>query len=506
MIAQNEHGYKNLIHLISHAYEDLPNRGMPYVTLEDLESNNEGVLLLSGGAKGALGALFLNGKKADAGTLLQKLKHIFLDRLYIEIQRHGLEEEDKTEPFFLAQAAEHNLPLVATNDCFFAASNMHEAHDALLCIAEGSYVVEENRRRETSHHYFKSQEEMVELFQNIPEAIENTIQITKRCAFMPEPSKPLLPLFHTASGRTEAEELRLQAKEGLQGRLNRKNLTADAKKALSKTYEERLAYELDVIIDMGFSGYFLIVSDFIKWAKNQNIPVGPGRGSGAGSLVAWSLLITDIDPIQFGLIFERFLNPERVSMPDFDIDFCQDRRDEVIRYVQGRYGSEKVAHIITFGTLQARAVLRDVGRVLQMPYMQVDRICKLVPFNPASPCTLQEAIDQEPALQKMYKEDETVAKLVDISLQLEGLYRHASTHAAGLIIGDRALDTLVPLYRDPKSDILATQFSMKYVELAGLVKFDFLGLKTLTILKRTVELVKEYTGKVVDLSQIPLDD
>lgn len=506
LLAQNEKGYQNLIKLISLVYAELPSRQVPHVTLEDLARYATGIIALTGAAQGPVGFLFLNNKVNEAKEMLDALHAIFGDRLYMEIQRHGLEIEDKTEEFFIQEAYERHIPLVATNNCFFSEASMYEAHDALLCVAEGSYVIEQKRRRESPHHFFKSAQEMTDLFKDLPEAILNTVSIAERCSFMPTPAaKPLLPPFSTQSGKTEEEELRTQAHEGLKERLLRKDVSAEDRASLMKQYQERLEYEMGVIIQMGFAGYFLIVSDFIKWAKSQKIPVGPGRGSGAGSLVAWSLMITDIDPIEFNLIFERFLNPERVSMPDFDIDFCQDRRDEVIHYVQQRYGVEKVAHIITFGTLQARAVLRDVGRVLQMPYSQVDRICKLVPFTPASPCSLQDAINQEPLLREMRRNDESVAKLMDISLKLEGLYRHASTHAAGMIIGDRPLDEQVPLYRDPKSDILATQFSMKFVELAGLIKFDFLGLKTLTILENAAQMARDQ-GHEIDIATLPLTD
>ncbi|HCI48382.1 MAG TPA: DNA polymerase III subunit alpha [Holosporales bacterium] len=506
LLAKNKEGYQHLIKLISQVYAEWPSRHLPHVTLADLSRYSSGLIVLSGAATGPIGSLFLRNKIEEAQKLIQSFKDIFGDRFYMEIQRHGLEIEDKTETFFLEEAYAHHIPLVATNNCFFADAAMYEAHDALLCVAGGSYVNEENRRRESPHHFFKSSRDMADLFQDLPEALQNTLAIVERCSFMPEPaSKPLLPPFSSDSGKDEAEELQSQAEQGLEDRLLHKNISEVERKKLIQTYQERLDYEIGVIVQMGFAGYFLIVSDFIKWAKSQKIPVGPGRGSGAGSLVAWSLMITDIDPIEFDLIFERFLNPERVSMPDFDIDFCQDRRDEVIHYVQQRYGAEKVAHIITFGTLQARAVLRDVGRVLQMPYPQVDRICKLVPFTPASPCTLQEAINQEPLLREMRRSDESVAKLMDIALKLEGLYRHASTHAAGMIIGDRPLDEEVPLYRDPKSDILATQFSMKFVELAGLVKFDFLGLKTLTILENAAQMARDQ-GHEVEISKLPLTD
>jgi DNA polymerase-3 subunit alpha len=350
---------------------------------------------------------------------------------------------------------------------------------------------------------------MRRLFDDLPEAIDNTLVIARRCAFHLEPVAPILPAFPTTEGRSEAEELHAQARDGLEERLEQQVYTPDmdeaARTAKAKGYRDRLEYELGVIEHMGFPGYFLIVADFIKWAKKQGIPVGPGRGSGAGSVVAWALTITDLDPLRWGLLFERFLNPERVSMPDFDVDFCQDRRDEVIRYVQEKYGQDRVAQIITFGKLQARAVLRDVGRVLQMPYPQVDRICKLVPNNPANPVSLQQAIDGEPALQEMRAEDQAVSRLMDIALMLEGLYRHASTHAAGVVIGDRPLDQLVPLYRDPRSEMPVTQFSMKFVEQAGLVKFDFLGLKTLTVLARACDLIREHQPDF-ELEDIPLDD
>jgi DNA polymerase III subunit alpha len=370
-------------------------------------------------------------------------------------------------------------------------------------------VGEPNRRRLTPSHHFKSPAAMRQLFADVPEAADNTLVIARRCAYMPEPRKPILPPFPALHGRDESEELRIEARAGLERRLAAQvfgpEMSEPERDAAAKPYRERLDFELDVIITMGFAGYFLIVAEFIQWAKGQGIPVGPGRGSGAGSCVAWSLTITDLDPLRFGLLFERFLNPERVSMPDFDVDFCQDRRDEVIRHVQEKYGRDRVAQIITFGKLQARAVLRDVGRVLEMPYGQVDRLCKLVPNNPANPVTLRQAIDGEPQLQAMRDGDESVARLIAIASKLEGLYRHASTHAAGVVIGDRPLDQLVPLYRDPRSDMPVTQFNMKYVEMAGLVKFDFLGLKTLTVLSRAVALLAR-RGVALDLAAIPLDD
>jgi len=445
-----------------------------------------------------IGRLLLEGQGAAAEALLLRLAALFPGRLYVELMRHGLAAEDRIEAALVELAYRHDLPLVATNGVFFADADFYEAHDVLLCIAEGRVLSETNRRRLTRHHHFKSAATMRQLFADVPEAVDNTLVIARRCAFMPEPRKPILPPFPT-EGKGESAVLRAMAAEGLERRLSQQTAVG------LSAYRERLAFELDVIISMGFAGYFLIVAEFIQWAKAQGIPVGPGRGSGAGSVVAWALTITDLDPLRFGLLFERFLNPERVSMPDFDIDFCQDRRDEVIRHVQEKYGRDRVAQIITFGTLQARAVLRDVGRVLEMPYGQVDRLCKLVPYNPANPVKLQQAIEGEPLLQQMREEDEGVARLIAIALKLEGLYRHASTHAAGVVIGDRPLDELVPLYRDPRSDMPVTQFNLKYVEIAGLVKFDFLGLKTLTVLARAVDLLRA-RGIALDLANLPLDD
>ncbi|MED5422857.1 MAG: DNA polymerase III subunit alpha, partial [Pseudomonadota bacterium] len=378
-----------------------------------------------------------------------------------------------------------------------------------LCIADGRYVTEEDRRKETPHHYLKSQAEMKELFADLPEAIINTSIIAQRCHYLLKPIDPILPPFDTGEGRNETEELRVQSIEGLEWRLENyvyeEGHSEEERKEIHKQYFDRLDFELGVIEGMGFPGYFLIVSDFIKWSKEQDIPVGPGRGSGAGSVVAWALKITDLDPIALNLLFERFLNPERVSMPDFDVDFCQDRREEVIKYVQEKYGKDRVAQIITFGKLQARAVVRDVGRVLQMPYGQVDRISKMIPSNPANPVTLQEALDADPDFRLEIKKDETAERLIEIALQLEGLYRHASTHAAGVVIGDRPLHELIPLYRDPRSDMPVTQFNMKYVEQAGLVKFDFLGLKTMTVVHTAAKLVKEVHNVDIDILNIPLD-
>lgn len=505
LLAQNEAGYKNLMQLTSAAYLDVPENEVPHVNMAQLKKSCEGLICLTGGISGPIGMLLLDGQQAVAEEMLKALAAIFKDRLYVELQRHSEGDigakEDRLEDTFLDMAYAHNLPIVATNDVQFAIEDMYDAHDALLCIAaKGHYVNDTDRPRVTRNHDFKSASQMEQLFKDLPEAIANTEVIARRCSVWAEKRKPILPPFKTESGRNEEAELRAQAAEGLEFRFSKNPHITD-----KELYRARLNFELDVIVKMGFPGYFLIVSDFIKWAKARNIPVGPGRGSGVGSLVAWALLITDLDPIPFNLLFERFLNPERISMPDFDIDFCQERRDEVIGYVQQRYGKERVAQIITFGKLQARAVLRNVGRVLGMALGYVDKICKLVPFNPAAPVTLEEALDKEPQLAALRDGDPAVQQLMDISMKLEGLYAHASTHAAGMVIGDRPLSELVPMYRDPRSPLPVTQFNMKTVEEAGLVKFDFLGLKTLSVLQMAVEMAKK-TGHSIDLSNLPLND
>ncbi len=507
LLVKGETGYHNLMKLMHQAYLD--EAADPQVPMAFLEEYAEGLIALTGGPQGPVGRQLLDGQADAARAVLAKLAAVFPGGLYVELLRHGLQEERNTEPAFVDLAYDMDLPLVATNEAFFTDATMHEAHDALICIAEGAYLSAADRRRLTPDHGFKSANEMRALFADLPEAVENTLVIAKRTAFMVEPRAPILPPYDCGEGRSEEEELKGQAEAGLEKRLEARvfqpGMTEDERAHVADPYRKRLDHELKIIVDMGYPGYFLIVADFIHWAKENAIPVGPGRGSGAGSVVSWALLITDLDPLRFGLLFERFLNPERVSMPDFDIDFCQDRRDEVIHYVQEKYGRDHVAQIITFGKLQARAVLRDVGRVLEMAYGYVDKICKLVPFNPANPLTLDEALKAEPQLRKMAMDDPAVQKLIDIARKLEGLYRHASTHAAGVVIGDRPLDHLIPLYRDPRSDMPVTGFSMKYVEMAGLVKFDFLGLKTLTVLAQAEKMVRQ-AGHDLDIASIPLDD
>jgi DNA polymerase-3 subunit alpha len=501
LYAQNEAGYQNLCALVSDAHLGRPIDEDAHVTLDDLEGRTEGLIALSGGGEGALTRLVAEEQRDAAYLYLARLEALFPKRLYIELSRRGDGAEQRAEATLIDIAYERDLPLVATNPACFTDAAFHRAHDAMLCIAQSSQVDRDDRAKSSPEAWIKPPAEMRKLFEDLPEAIDNTSVIARRCAFGAPKRKPILPNI-AGDVAAEAEQLRSDARAGLQARLaNYDDLGEEVRKA----YFDRLDFEVDVIVGMGFPGYFLIVADFIKWAKQNDIPVGPGRGSGAGSVVAWALTITDLDPMKLGLLFERFLNPERVSMPDFDIDFCETRRGEVIRYVQQRYGSDKVAQIITFGKLKARAVLKDTGRVLQMSYGQVDRLAKLIPNHPTDPWTLDRALNGVSELAAEYKNDAQVRRLFDLAMKLEGLPRHSSTHAAGVVIGDRPLDQLVPLYRDPRSDMPVTQFDMKYVEAAGLVKFDFLGLKTLSVLQKAVRMIAA-SGTVVDLDRIPWDD
>jgi len=502
LLAQNPAGLANLQRLSSQGFLETDPTLKPQLPFARIAEHAEGLLLLTGGTSGPIGRLLAEGQKPEAERLLDALHEAFPNRTIQELHRHSVQVEAAIEPALITLADARNIPLVATNDCYFATPDMHEAHDALLCIAEGRTLSERDRRRVTPEHWFKPAADMRALFADLPEACDNSLSIARSCAVMAESRKPLLPICpKVRPGQSEEETVRAMAIEGLERRLDA--LNADT--ARRDIYRTRLQYELDVIAKMGFSGYFLIVADFIQWSKAQGIPVGPGRGSGAGSVAAWALTITDLDPLQFNLLFERFLNPERVSMPDFDIDFCQEGRDRVIDYVRNEYGGDRVAQIITFGKLQARAAVRDVGRVLGMSFGHVNKVAELIPNNPAKPVTLQQAVDGEPRLQALRSDDEAIARLLEIALKVEGLYRHASTHAAGVVIGDRPLVELVPLYKDPKSDFLVTQYSMKHVEQAGLVKFDFLGLTTLTILRRAENYLK-ILGITVDLDRLPLDD
>jgi DNA polymerase III subunit alpha len=501
LYAQNDAGYDNLCTLVSAAHLGRPVEEPAHVSLDSLEGRSDGLIALTAGGEGALARLLAEEQESAAAEMLDRLRHLFPGRLYIELSRRGDPVETRSEARLIEIAYAHDLPLVATNPASYAEADFHPAHDAMLCIAQSSQLDRDDRRCSSPEAWLKPAAEMRRLFADLPEAIENSGIVARRCAFGAPQRKPILP---SIAGDTEAEEeqLRRDARAGLEARLaDRSDLEADERKA----YFDRLDYEADIIVRMGFSAYFLIVADFIKWAKENGIPVGPGRGSGAGSVVAWALTITDLDPIRLGLLFERFLNPERVSMPDFDIDFCETRRGDVIRYVQQRYGSDKVAQIITFGKLKARAVLKDTGRVLQMPYGQVDRLAKAIPNHPTDPWTLERALNGVSELAAEYKNDSQVRRLFDLAMKLEGLPRHASTHAAGVVIGDRPLDKLVPLYRDPRSDMPVTQFDMKYVEAAGLVKFDFLGLKTLSVLQKAVQMLAR-RGIEADLDRLAWDD
>lgn len=501
LLAQSEAGFEALMRLSTANY--LEPALVPHISLETLAQNAGGLICLTGGPEGPLGALIREGHAPKARALAERLAAIFPGRLYVEIQRHPengaprTPVEAATEPGLVGLAHDLDLPLVATNDVHFQSPGMYEAHDAFLCIAEGAYVDQQQpRRRLTPEHCFKPADAMAELFADLPEAAANTVEIARRCAWRPRTRAPILPRF----AEDEVEELRRQSREGLEARLK-----VIPHAVPVQEYRERLEFELGVIEGMGFPGYFLIVADFIKWAKSHGIPVGPGRGSGAGSLVAYALTVTDLDPLRYGLLFERFLNPERISMPDFDIDFCMDRREEVIAYVQRKYGRDRVAQIITFGMLLSKAAVRDVGRVLQMPYGQVDRLSKMIPLDGVRPVSIAKALADEPRLMEEARREPQVKRLLDIAAQVEGLLRNASTHAAGVVIGDRPLVELTPLYRDPRSDMPATQYNMKWVEQAGLVKFDFLGLKTLTVIQNALDLLAG-RGIVVDIGAIPLDD
>ncbi|GAA6208580.1 DNA polymerase III subunit alpha [Cognatishimia sp. WU-CL00825] len=519
LLSQREEGYENLMKLNSCLYVDKGGQ-LPQVTLEELQKFSGGLICLTGGPDGPMGRMLRQGQRPAAEAMMARFKEIYGDRLYVELQRHPGEDgqpeaERLSERGFVEMAYAMDIPLVATNDVYFPKTEMYEAHDALICISEGAYVDQsDGRRRLTAQHYFKSPQEMIALFADLPEAIENTVEIAKRCAFATYRRDPILPKF----ADDEVTELRRQANEGLQ-----KRLAVIPHAVTLEEYQARLDFELDIIEGMGFPGYFLIVADFIHWSKEQGIPVGPGRGSGAGSLVAYALTITDLDPLRYSLLFERFLNPERVSMPDFDIDFCMDRREEVIRYVQQKYGRDKVGQIITFGALLSKAAVRDIGRVLQMPYGQVDRLSKMIPVEGVKPVSIEKALKDEPRLRDESRAEPVVERLLNYGQQVEGLLRNASTHAAGVVIGDRPLDALVPLYQDPRSDMPATQFNMKWVEQAGLVKFDFLGLKTLTVIQNAVDLIRGEgrdihtaqdgtqlyeppEGAVNEINAIPLDD
>ncbi|MEQ1510742.1 MAG: DNA polymerase III subunit alpha, partial [Sphingopyxis sp.] len=469
LYAADELGYANLCQLVSMAHLSPENGQDPHIRFDQLADYNQGLLCLTAGSEGAIARLLSEGQRPAAHSYLAELQSLFNDRLYMELSRRGDSIEDTAEAELIKLALARDLPMIATNPCCYADADFHAAHDALLCIAQSAYVESNDRRKSCPDAWLKPAEAMEDLFSDIPEAMANTLVFAQRCAVRAPKREPILPTIG-GSREVEAAQLRKDAEAGLLLRLSRYMPDADEATLHARyaPYFERLHFEADVIVSMNFPGYFLIVADFIKWAKQNDIPVGPGRGSGAGSLVAWALTITDLDPIKLDLLFERFLNPERKSMPDFDIDFCETRRGEVIRYVQQKYGHDTVAQIITFGTMKARAVLKDTGRVLQIGYNQVDRLAKLIPNLPTDPWDLERAINGVAELNREYKQQDSVRRLFDLARKLEGLPRHSSTHAAGVVIGDRPLAELVPLYRDPRSDMPVTQFDMKYVEGAGL--------------------------------------
>ena len=496
-LVMNEEGYINLLYLssISHTSGNNP-IGIYH---KDLKKYNNGLICYIGGEYNPLLILKHQNKIEEISVFINNFRNMFGQDFLFEIQRVQDPKIDGFEKEFLEYSQNFTIPIIGSNNIKYENANDYNAHDALLCIAQKLTINQTNRKVSNSEIYFKTSEQMINIFGDIPEIIENNFRIALKCNYYPKEILPKLPKFSSDQNLSESELLNLKSKEGLLLRLQEMNINSPS------IYQERLNYELEIINNMGFSGYFLIVADFVNWAKNKEIAVGPGRGSGAGSVVAWSLSITDLDPLQYGLLFERFLNPERVSMPDFDIDFCQNRRDEVIEYVNNKYGKECVAHIITFGTLASRAAIRDVGRVLEIPYSEIDQFAKLFPYNPANPLSLDESINSDKNLKELVASDERLSNVVDISLKLEGLHRHASTHAAGVVIGDSSIINIVPLYKDPNTSVNATQFSMKYVEKAGLIKFDFLGLTTLSIIQDSIKLIKENHSNF-DLKHIPMDD
>ncbi len=494
LIAKNYKGYQNLIELSSKAYLENHNNDNPHCSVEDLLKFGEGIIVLSGSIYNLIGNLFNKGLFEDLDELINLLNSKFNENFYLEIQRHGDLNEKQFEYFNLDLSKKFKIPIIATNEVYYLEKEMHEAHDALMCISQKTYINDQKRLKLSNNHYLKSSNEMIEIFKDLPEALENNYNLPLRCNFRPISSKPILPNISSNSADVNAD-LKKNSLKGLQEKFESEpelKIKIENDENIKEIYKKRLLHEINIITKMNYSGYFLIVSDYIKWAKNNNIPVGPGRGSGAGSLVAWCLSITDVDPIKFNLIFERFLNPDRISMPDFDIDFCEEKRDQVFKYLTTKY-KDSVAHIITFGKLKARMVIRDVGRVLGLPYGFVDSICKMIPFDPSRPLKLQESINVEPRLQKLIKEDKRVSRLIELSLKLEGLNRNVATHAAGVVIADKKLTETVPLYKDTSADLLlpSTQFDMYSAENAGLVKFDFLGLKTLTVINKTQKLVRK---------------
>ena len=509
LFALNEKGYKRIIELSSLSYLHNDEISEPHVNFEELLEDSEGLAIFSGTILGFFGKLFEKGKFSEIINLYSKLKSKYNDKFYLEIQRHNDSNEKIYEKFNLEKSLNLKIPIIATNEVFYINKDMHEAHDALICIKNKTYINEKDRVKFSNHHYLKNDSEMSDLFSDLPEALENNYNFPFRCSFKPSASEPNLPNISSEKGGNANDILRNESEKGLMDKfkdifkIEKENILSN-KNYLE--YKDRLNHELDIIIEMKYSSYFLIVSDYIKWAKNNEIPVGPGRGSGAGSLVAWCLSITDVDPIKYNLIFERFLNPDRISMPDFDIDFCEEKRDQVFEYLTKKY-KDSVAHIITFGKLKARMVIRDVGRVMGLSYGFVDSISKMIPFDPSRPQNLTECIASEPRLQKLINDDPKVKKLTDLSLKLEGLNRNVATHAAGVVIADKKLTEIVPLYKDNTSNLLlpSTQFDMYSAENAGLIKFDFLGLKTLTVINNTQKLIRKKKNKF-NIEDIKYDD
>ncbi len=517
LIAKNEVGYKNLLKAVSASFTENDRKICNHITFDDLVKYHEGLIILSAYTDGIIGKSLIDGNEELAIFWTTKLQSIFGDRFYFEIMRHNLAIEQSIEANYIKIADDLGIPLIATNKILFSDVNMHDAHDVLLCISAGVSKEEENRKKVSTGCYFKSPKEMLELFSDLPDAVQNTVHLAQRCHFMAHANPPMLPNFSSLD-INEIYLIKQNSTAGLLSRLDTKfkweNIAIDKQQDIKQQYLTRLNYELDIICRMDFAGYFLIVSDFIKWSKEQGIMVGPGRGSGAGSIVAWSLLITDLDPIKFGLLFERFLNPERISMPDFDIDFCQERREEVINYVRSKYGDNKVGQIITFGKMQAKAVIKDVSRVLGLPYKYAEYLTELVPFNAVTPVTLNQAIKEVKELNNaahgsgLYNldgQEELIKQVLDTSLVLEGLNRHASTHAAGIVIAGKDLVEILPVYKDLNSDMLVVQYSMKYAEIAGLIKFDFLGLQTLTVITKCLELLKQQDINI-DFTNMLFDD
>ena len=509
LIAKSENGYKSIIQLSSKSFIENDNLDVPHCDIGELLSLSGDIIVLSGSLNSLIGKLFEKDKISEIENMYNLLKKKFKNDFYIEIQRHNDFNEKNFENLNLKLSEELKIPIIATNEVYYLEKEMHEAHDALMCIGNKTNINDQNRKKLSDQHYLKNDNELEKLFYDLPEALENNYNLVYKINFRPKASKPVLPNIGSEKDLNPKNILREESITGLKNKIKETfNINDDNidKNEIYQKYLKRLDHEINIIIKMEYSSYFLIVSDYIKWAKTNNIPVGPGRGSGAGSLVAWCLDITDVDPIKFNLIFERFLNPERISMPDFDIDFCEEKRDLVFEYLNTKY-KNSVAHIITFGKLKARMVIRDVGRVLGFSYGFVDSISKMIPFDPSRPQSLTECINNEPRLQKLIKDDTRVKKLIELSLKLEGLNRNFATHAAGVVIADKKLTDTVPLYKDNSSNLLlpSTQFDMYSAENAGLIKFDFLGLKTLTVINNTSKMIKE-TDKNFDIKKINFDD